>query len=67
MSDCPRCGISIRFAQTTSGARVKIENLPSIRGPDRFREVSYEPLVVEAVDPDAEVSAYPLHDCVAKR
>lgn len=67
MSDCSRCGVTVRFARTQRGVRVKIDNLPTTKGPGRYREVSYNPLIVEPVDPNEDVVAYPAHDCKVPR
>lgn len=62
MASCSRCGVTIRWAESPNG-RVKLDNLPSMMGPNRFRETGYEPLTVEPVDQKAQVLAYKKHDC----
>lgn len=42
---------------------VRLDGIPSIKGPNRFREVSYAPLTVEPVSDSYEGSAYPRHEC----
>lgn len=70
MASCHRCGVTIRWAEVsveTAGitqiSRIALDNLPSMRGPDRFREVGYNPLRVEPVGPSDDVIAYAKHDC----
>lgn len=69
MSYCNLCGAEIRWANTrqtnSSGHRqnVRLDNIPSIKGPNRFREVSYDPLIVEPVSESYEGSAYQRHNC----
>lgn len=71
MPPCYRCGVDIRWAEVateeapgiTQVQRVALDNLPKMRGADRFREVGYNPLRVEPVPADADVVAYARHDC----
>lgn len=69
MTTCNHCGAEIRWANTqeanTAGQRklIRLDNIPTIVGPNRFREVSYDPLVVEPVSASYEGSAYKRHDC----
>ena len=69
MTTCNLCGVEVRWAYSretnTAGLRrnVRLDNVPSIKGPHRFREVSYDPLIVEAVDERFEGTAYAIHEC----
>ena len=42
---------------------MRLDNIPTIKGPNRFREVSYDPLIVEPVSDGYEGSAYARHNC----
>lgn len=66
MADCS-CGAPIQWARDPEGNKIKLDKLPSMAGPDRFREVGYNPLRVEPVAPTDSVSAYPRHDCERTR
>lgn len=60
---CTRCGTDTRWARIEgTDERIQLENLPSYVGPDRYREVSYQPLVVEPI-PTNDGVGYVQHDC----
>lgn len=63
MPACSLCGVEVRWAETRQGTRVKLERIPAAAGPNRYREVSYQPLQVEAVTETAACLAYPEHNC----
>lgn len=67
MSECRACGRNVRWADTPDGKRVSLEPTPASRGPNRFREIGYNPLRVEAIPDDADALAYERHDCERAR
>lgn len=74
MTSCHSCGVDIRWATIVNMPIVERENLkiflngripldahPTYKGPNRFREVGYNPLRVEPVGDNDDVAAYALH------